>query len=156
MLLYIRHFTATSQPRTVQLLSLQKPRRTFHLPPASPCTKWLQDFSPLPSSGSNQRQRFSKLVTLWYWGPLSCCPIHTAWVKQVARYDGRRNFPQLKWERIKGSLCPSQKCRGLLSASTLGALHLTCFLVPHRCRMTATFLISDPVAYSASCDLCRY
>lgn len=63
----------------------------------------------LPSPGSKHSQRFSKLVTQWYWGPLSCCPIHTCWVKQVARYDARRNSPSLKWERIGGSLCLSSE-----------------------------------------------
>lgn len=45
---------------------------------------------------------------------------------------------------------------GCCLLALLVPFHLTCFLVPHRCRMTATFLISDPAAYSASCDLCRY
>lgn len=105
-------------------------KKNFPPPSCTSSYKTASGFSPLPSSGSNHMQRFSKPVMMCYWGPLSCCRIHTGWGKQVARYDGRRNFPQLEWERIKGSLCPSQKCRGLLSASTLTALPSNVFSCP--------------------------
>lgn len=76
----------------------------------------------------------------------------TRWVKQVARYDTRRNSPPLKQERIGESLCLSSEVQRAPSV----LFRLTCFLVLHRCRMTAILLISDPVAYSGFCDLCRY
>lgn len=126
-------------------------KKNFPPPSCNSLYKMAPGFSPIALFWEQTQPKIQQLVTLWYWGPLSCCPIHTGWVKKVARYNGRRNFLQLKWQRIKGSLCPSQKCRGLLSASTLGALPPNVFSCPTQMKNDSN--IPDLWSCSIQCFL---
>lgn len=129
-------------PLHLVVFVLQKPGRTFHLHPMSPCTTELQDFPTQPSSGSN----CSQVSISWSHSATVARPIHRfpdmveeETLPLMWEDWGRIAFPQQNRDfACQHSQCSSTSC------------------VSWSCTDAEWQQNSHLVAHSVSCVLCRY
>lgn len=124
-------------------------RKNFPPPSYISSNKTAPNFPTQPSSGSNRSQD----SVSWSHSATEDLSVAVPFTDSLI-WQKKKFSPYV---RGLGKLVPFLSSAEGFCLPALSLLFpLLCFLVLHRCRMTAKLLISDLVAHSVSCALCRY